>query len=170
MSGVEESRGDVMLSDASPASPACGLGSPIATLLINIEGDGDVFARFMCFPSDGVVNLTTKPPQAEKSRDHRVRTQRCVRSLGPFRSPLPYNLKTGLLLRSLVVKGKHRKESSLFKEGRSELPVVRSDDEEDVEAFWDQFYETYSFKEADPSEGEATLAGKSLGGGGSPSG
>ena len=67
---VEESGDNVMLSDASPASPACGLGSPIATLLINVEGDGDVFARFVRFPSEGVVDLASRPPQAERSRDH----------------------------------------------------------------------------------------------------
>ena len=54
-----------MLSDASPASPARGLGSPIVTSLINVEGDGDVFARFVHFPSDGVVGLSMRPPQAK---------------------------------------------------------------------------------------------------------
>ena len=84
MSVVKESGDDVMLSDASPASPDQGLGSPIATALINIEGDGDIFARFVCFPSDGVVDLLTRPPQAERSCDHQVRFQCCVCSLGPF--------------------------------------------------------------------------------------
>ena len=169
MSVVEESGGDVMLSEASPASPDQGLGSPIVTALVNVEGDGDVFVRFVRFPSDVVVDLAKRPPQAERSRDHQVHTQHCVHSRGPFRSPLSYDLKTGLLLRSSVVEGKHRKESSLFEEGCSELPVVRSDNEDAAEVFWDRFYETYGFKEADPSEGKATLAGKSLGGGGSSS-
>ena len=102
MSIMEDSRGDVMLSDASPASPSRGLGSPIATELINVEGDGDAFARFVCFPSEGIVDLAEKPPQAERSRDHQVRFHRCVRSQGPFRSPLPYDLKTGLLIKSSV--------------------------------------------------------------------
>ena len=57
MSVVEESGDDVMLSNASPASPGHGLGSPITTELINVGGDGDVFVRFIRFPSDGVVDL-----------------------------------------------------------------------------------------------------------------
>ena len=62
MSVVEELGVDVMLSDASPASPSQGLGSPIATKLINVRGDGDVFARFMRFPSEGIVNLVERLP------------------------------------------------------------------------------------------------------------
>ena len=89
---------------------------------------------------------------------------------GAIPKSVALQLEDRLFLRSSVVKGKHHEESSLFEEGRSELPVVRIDDEEDVKAFWDQFYETFGCKEADPSEGEATLAGKSLGGGGLPSG
>ena len=80
MSVVEEPGNDVMLSDASPASPGQGLGSPIATALINVGGDNDVFARFVCFPSEGVVDLAERPPQAERSRNHQVHLQRCVRS------------------------------------------------------------------------------------------
>ena len=57
MSVVEESGDDVMLSNASPASPGHRLGSPITTELINVGGDGDVFVRFIRFPSDGVVDL-----------------------------------------------------------------------------------------------------------------
>ena len=74
MSVVEES-GDDILSDASLASPGHRLGSPIATKLINIRGDGDVFARFVRFPSEGVVDLAEQPPQAERSRNHQVRCQ-----------------------------------------------------------------------------------------------
>ena len=110
MSVVEESGDDVMLSDASPASPGQGLG--IATALINVGGDNDIFARFVRFPSEGVVDLAERPPQAERSRNHQVRLQRCVRSQGPFRSPLPYDLKTGLLIRSSVAEGKRREEYS----------------------------------------------------------
>ena len=84
MSVVEESGDNVMLSDASPASPGQGLGSPIATELINVGGDGDIFARFIQFPSNGVVDLAERPLQAERSRDHQVRLQRCVRSRGHF--------------------------------------------------------------------------------------
>ena len=112
MSVGEESGDDVMLSDASPASPGHELGSPIVTALINVGGDGDVFARFVRFPSKGVVDLAERPPQAERSRDHQVRLQRCVHSQGPFRSPLPYNLKTGLLIWSSVAEGKRREEYS----------------------------------------------------------
>ena len=54
----------------------------------------------------GVVDLVERPPRAERSHDHQVRLQCCVRSQGPFRSPLPYNLKTGLLIRSSVAEGK----------------------------------------------------------------
>ena len=57
MSVVEESGDDMMLSDASPTSPGQGLGSPIATALINVGGDNDIFARFVRFPSKGVVDL-----------------------------------------------------------------------------------------------------------------
>ena len=60
MSIVEESGDDVMLSDASPASPGQGLGSPIATELINIRGDGDIFARFVRFPSKGCQGHSTQ--------------------------------------------------------------------------------------------------------------
>ena len=60
MSVMEESGDDVMLSDASPASPGHGLGSLIATELINIWGDSDIFARFVCFPSKGVVDLAER--------------------------------------------------------------------------------------------------------------
>ena len=67
MSIVEESGDNVMLSDASPASPGHGLGSPIATALINVRGDNDVFARFVHFPSEGVVDLAERPPQASTS-------------------------------------------------------------------------------------------------------
>ena len=84
MSVVEESGGNVMLSDASPATPNQGLGSPIATALVNVKGDSDVFARFVCFPSEGIIDLAERPPQAERSHDHQVRTQSCVCSQGPF--------------------------------------------------------------------------------------
>ena len=151
---MEESGDDVMLSDASPATPGQGLGSPIATKLINVGGDGDVFARFVQFPSDGVVNLAERPPQAKRSRDHQVRLQRCVRSQGPFRSPLPYDLKTGLLIRSSVAEGKRCKEFS---------------DKGEEEAAWDCFCESYGLRGLNPSEEEAILAGASLGGSGSSS-
>ena len=124
MSIVEESGNNVMLSDASPATPGHGLGSPIATELINVGGDGDVFMRFVLFPSEGVVDLAERPPQAERSHDHQVRLQHCVRSQGPFRSPLPYDLKTGLLIQSSVAEGKRCKEFS---------------DEGEEEAAWDRF-------------------------------
>lgn len=83
---TKESGVDVMLSDASLASPAQGLGSLIATALINIEGNDDIFARFICFPStsEGIVDLAERPPQAKRSRDHQVCTQCCIRSLEPF--------------------------------------------------------------------------------------
>ena len=112
MSIVEESGDDVMSSDASPTSPGQGLGSTIATTLINVGGDHDIFARFVRFPSEGVVDLAERPPQAEWSHNHQVRLQRCVRSQGPFRSPLPYDLKTGLLIRLLVTEGNRREEYS----------------------------------------------------------
>ena len=67
---MKESGDDVMLSDASPVSLGQGLESPIATELINVKGDGDIFARFIRFPSDGIVDLVERPPQAEWSRDH----------------------------------------------------------------------------------------------------
>ena len=125
---MKESGDNVMLSDASPASPGQGLGSPIATELINIEGDGDVFARFVRFPSNGIVDLAERPPKAKRSCDHQVRLQRCIRSQGPFCSPLPYDLKTGLLVRSSVAEGKCREEYS---------------DEGKEEAAWDCFCESY---------------------------
>ena len=125
---MKESGDDVMLSDTSPVSLGQGLGSPIATELINIKGDGDVFARFVCFPSNGIVDLTERPPKTERSHDHQVHLQRCVRSQGPFCSPLPYDLKTGLLIRSSVAKGKRREEFS---------------DKGKEEAAWDCFCESY---------------------------
>ena len=152
MSVVEESGDDVMLSDASPASPGHGLGSPIVTELINVGGDGDVFARFVRFPSKGVVNLAERPPQAERSRNHQVHLQRCVCSQGPFHSPLPYYLKTGLLIRSSVAEGKHHEELS---------------DKGEEEVAWDGFCESYGLGGLDPSEEEAILAGVSLEGSGS---
>ena len=91
-----------MLSDASLASPSQGLGSPIATELIHVEGDSDIFVRFIRFPSDWIVDLAERPPQAEWSSDHQARTKRCVHSMGPFRSPFPYDLKTGILHKSSV--------------------------------------------------------------------
>ena len=124
MSVVDESGDDVMLSDASPASPGQGLGSPIATALINIGGDNDVFARFVRFPSEGVVDLAERPPQAERSCDHQVHSQHCIRSQGPFCSPLPYDLKTGLLIRSSVAEGNRREE--YFNEGEEEAAVTNS--------------------------------------------
>ena len=151
MSIVEESGDDVMLSDASPTSPGQGLGSPIATALINVGGDNDIFARFVCFPSEGVIDLAERPPQAEQSRDHQVRLQRCVRSQGPFRSPLPYNLKTGLLILSSVAEGKRR-------EGYS--------NEGEEEAAWDRFCESYGLGGLDPSEEAAIIAGASCEGSG----
>ena len=57
---MKESGDDVMLSDASPVSPAQGLESPIATALINARGDGDIFVRFVRFPSEGVVDLVER--------------------------------------------------------------------------------------------------------------
>ena len=62
---MKESGDDVMLSDASPASPDQGLESPIATALINVRGDHDIFVRFVRFPSEGIVDLVERPPQAE---------------------------------------------------------------------------------------------------------
>ena len=143
---------DVMLSDASLMSPGQGLGSTIATALINVGGDNDVFARFVRFPSKGVVDLAERPPQAERSRDHQVRLQRCVRSQGPFRSPLPYNLKTGLLIWLSVAEGKSREEYS---------------DEGKEEATWDRFCESYGLGGLDPSKEAAILAGASREGSGS---
>ena len=169
MSVVKESRDNVMLSNMSPASPSQGLGSPIATELINVEGDGDVFARFVHFPSEGIIDLVERPPQTERSRDHQVRTQCCIHSWGPFQSPLPYDLKTGLLIRLSVAQGKCHKEYSLFEEGCSEFPVVRSDDKDAEEAAWDRFFDTYGFRKLNASKEEVILAGKSLGGGGSSS-
>ena len=152
MSVLEESRDDVMLSDTSPASPGHGLGSPIATELINVGGDNDVFARFIRFPSEGVVDLVERPPQAERSHNHQVRLQRFVHSQGPFRSPLPYNFKTGLLIRSSVAEGKRCEEYS---------------DEGEEEAAWDCFCKSYGLGELDPSEEAAILAGASREGSGS---
>ena len=136
MSIVEESGDDVMFSNASLASPAQGLGSPIATVLINVGGDSDVFVRFVRFPSEGVVDLAERPPQAELSHDHQVRFQRCVCSQGPFRSLLPYDLKTGLLIRWSIAEEKHREECS--EKGREE-------------AAWDCFCKSYGLGGLDPS-------------------
>ena len=152
MSVVEESRDNVMLSDASLASSGHGLGSAIATALINIGGDNDVFTRFVRFPSKGVVDLTERPPQAKRSHDHQVHLQRCVRSQGPFRSPLPYDLKTGLLIQSSVAEGKRCEEYS---------------DEGEEEAAWDRFCESYGLGGLDPSKEAAILAGASREGSGS---
>ena len=127
MSVVEESGDDVMLSDASLASPGHSLGSPIATKLINVGGDSDIFARFIRFPSKGVVNLAERPPQAKRTCNHQVCLQRCVHSQGPFRSSLPYDLKTGLLIRLSVTEGKRREEFS---------------NECEEEAAWDRFCES----------------------------
>ena len=153
MSIVEESGDDDMLSDASPASPGQGLGIPIVTELINVGDDGDIFARFVHFPSDGVVNLAERPPQAKWSRDHHVHLQCCVRTQGPFCSPLPYDLKTGLI-RSSVAEGKRCEEFS---------------DEGEEEAACDCFCESYGLGGLDPSKEEAILTGASLGGSGSSS-
>ena len=49
MSVVEESGDDVMLSDASLTSPGQGLGSPIATALINVGGDCQEHGFFTLF-------------------------------------------------------------------------------------------------------------------------
>ena len=149
---VEESGDDIMLSDASPASPGHRLGSPIATELINIGGDSDVFVRFVRFPSEGVVDLAERLPQAERSRGHQVRLQCCVHSQGPFCSPLPYDLKTGLLIRSLVAQGKRREELS---------------DKGEEKAAWDRFCESYGLRGLDPSKEAVILAGASLEGSGS---
>ena len=80
---------------------------------------------------------------------------------------MPYDLKTGVLLKSSVLEGKCRKESSLFEEGFFDPPVVRSDNKDAEEATWDRFFDTYGFKKLNASEEEAILAGKSLGGGSS---
>ena len=152
---MKESGDDVMLSDTSPTSPDQGLGSPIATMLVNVGGDSDIFVRFVHFPSEGIVDLAERPPQAERSRNHQVRFQHCVRSQGPFRSPLPYDLKTVLLIRLSVAEGKCREEYS-FDEGREE-------------AAWDRFCKPYGLGGLDPSEEEAILTGESLGGSGSSS-
>ena len=149
---VEESGDNIMLSDTSPVSPGHRLGSPIATVLINVGGDNDVFARFVCFPSKGVVDLAERPPQAERSHDHQVCLQRCVCSQGPFRSPLPYNLKKGLLIQSFVAEGKRCEEFS---------------DEGEEEAAWDRFCESYGLGGLNPSEEAAILAGASCEGSGS---
>ena len=165
MSVVEESEDNVMLSEAFSASPSRGLGSPIANELINIRGDNDVFARFVHFSSEGVVNLAEKPPQAKRSHDHQVCTQCCIHSLGSFRSSLPYDLK---ILRSSVAEGKHREEYSLFGEGGSKFLVVRSD-EDTEEVAWDQFFDTYGLRKLDPSVEDAILAGEGVSGSGSSS-
>ena len=151
MSVMEESGDNVMLSDTSPVSPGQGLGSPIVTALINIGGVNDVFARFVRFPSEGVVDLAERPPQAEQSHDHQVRLQCCVHSQGPFRSPLLYDLKTGLLIRSSVAEGKRRKEFS---------------DKREEEAAWDCFCKSYGLGGLDPSKEAAILAGASREGSG----
>ena len=152
MSIVEESGDDVMLSDTSPTSPGQGLGSPIAIALINVGGENDIFVSFVRFPSEGVVDLAERPPQAERSRDHQVRLQRCIRSQGPFRSLLHYDLKTRLLILSSVAEGKRREEYS---------------DEGKEEAAWDRFCESYGLGGLNPSEEAAILAGASREGSGS---
>ena len=100
------------------------------------------------FPSNGIVDLVERPPQAEWSCDHQVRLQRCVRSQGPFRSPLPYNLKTGLLIRSSVTEGKRCEEFS---------------NKGEEEAAWDCFCESYglggSGSSVDNPEGDFLLLG-----------
>ena len=151
MSFVEKSGDDVMLSDTSPASPGHRLGSPIETELINVGGDSDIFTRFVRFPSEGVVDLAERPPQAKRSRDHQVRLQRCVHSQGPFHSPLPYDLKTGLLIQLSVAEGKRREEYS---------------NEGEEEAAWDHFCESYGLGALDPFEEAAILAGVSREGSG----
>ena len=152
MSVMEESGDNIMVSDASPVSPAQGLGSLIATTLINVGGDSDVFVRFVHFPNEGIVDLAERPPQAERSRDHQVRFQRCVRSQGLFHSSLPYDMKTGLLIRLSVAEGKCHEEFS---------------DKGEEEAAWDRFCESYGLGGLNSSEEEAILAGASLGGSGS---
>ena len=148
---LRSDRDDFMLSDASPVSPGQGLGNSIATKLINVEGDDDIFARFIRFPSDGIVDLAERPPKAEWSHNHQVCLQRCVRSQGPFRSLLPYDLKTGLLIRSSVAEGESREEFS---------------NKGEEEAAWDRFCESYYLGGLNPSEEETILAGASLGGSG----
>ena len=87
--------------------------------------------------------------------------------MGPSRSPLPYNLKTGILHKSSVARGKCHEESCLFEEGSFGFPVVRSDDEDREEAAWDQFCNTYGLGELDPSEEDVILAGMTVDGSGS---
>ena len=59
MSVVEESGDDVMLSDASPASPGQGLGSPIATALINIGVSGTwIFCAFQTFTFTRLTSIS----------------------------------------------------------------------------------------------------------------
>ena len=79
---MKESGDDVMLSDASPASLGQGLGSPITTKLINIEGDGEVFARFIRFPSNGIVDLAERPPKADR-KSTRLNSSHVLRSRMP---------------------------------------------------------------------------------------
>ena len=67
-------------------------------------------------------------------------------SEGPFRSPLPYNLKTGLLIRSSVAEGKCHEEYS---------------DKGKEEAAWDRFCESYGLGGLDPSKEAVILAGAS---------
>ena len=102
MSVVNKSGDDVMLSDASSASSFQGLGSPIATIeLIRVEGDGNIFARFICFSSEGIVNLAEASTSRAVSRSSS--TCSMLRTLhGAILSPLPYDLKTGLLHKTSV--------------------------------------------------------------------
>ena len=118
----------------------------------NLFPVNDIFARFVRFPSEGVVDLAERPPQAERSRDHQVRLQRCVRSQGPVRSPLPYDLKTGLLIRSSVAEGKCCEEYS---------------NKGEEEAAWDRFCKSYGLGGLDPSKEAVILAGASREGSGS---
>ena len=106
---------------------------------------------------------------AEWSHNHQVPAQCCVRSMGPFHSPLPYDLKTVILHKLSVAQGKRREESYLFEEGSSGYPVVGNDDEDREEAAWDQFCDTYGLGGLNPSEEGAILAGKAVGGSGSSS-
>ena len=78
-----------------------------------------------------------------------------VCSMGPFQSPLSYNLKTGILHKLSVARGKCREEYSF--------------DKDREEAAWDKFCDTYGLGGLDQSQEGVILAGKAVGGSGSSS-
>ena len=87
-----------------------------------------------------------------------------IRSLGPFQSPCPYNLKTGLLQKSTIAEEKHCEDSSLnfFFQESEKFPVVRNNNDDNKEEAWNRFTSAYGLRRPGLSPQDTDSAGEAV--------